>query len=50
MSDPRTGVPRIAVVGAGISGLAAAHRLRTLLPAAQITVLEQRDRIGGVLR
>ncbi|MFC4948324.1 protoporphyrinogen oxidase [Pseudonocardia sp. GCM10023141] len=42
---------RVAVVGAGISGLAGAHRLRTLLgPAAQITVLEQRDRIGGVLR
>ena len=43
--------PRIAVVGAGISGLAAAHRLRTLLgPGAQLTVLEQRHRIGGVLR
>ena len=41
---------RVAVVGAGISGLAAAHRLRTLLgPSAVITVLEQRDRIGGVL-
>ena len=43
--------PRVAVVGAGIAGLAAAHRLRTLLgPEAAITVLEQRDRIGGVLR
>lgn len=42
---------RVAVVGAGISGLAAAHRLRTLLgPTASITVLEQRDRAGGVLR
>ena len=42
---------RVAVVGAGISGLAAAHRLRVLLgPAAEITVLEQRDRLGGVLR
>ena len=41
---------RVAVVGGGISGLAAAHRLRTLLgPAARITVLEQRDRVGGVL-
>ncbi|MBW0114906.1 protoporphyrinogen oxidase, partial [Pseudonocardia abyssalis] len=41
---------RIAVVGGGVSGLAAAHRLRTLLgPAAEITVLEQRDRVGGVL-
>jgi protoporphyrinogen/coproporphyrinogen III oxidase len=43
--------PRIAVVGAGVSGLAAAHRLRTRLgPGATITVLEQRDRTGGVLR
>jgi protoporphyrinogen/coproporphyrinogen III oxidase len=40
----------VAVVGGGISGLAAAHRLRTLLgPAARIEVLEQRDRVGGVL-
>jgi protoporphyrinogen/coproporphyrinogen III oxidase len=43
--------PRVAVVGAGIAGLAAAHRLRAVLgPEATITVLEQRDRIGGVLR
>ena len=42
--------PRVAVVGGGVSGLAAAHRLRTLLPAAAIVVLEQRDRLGGVLR
>jgi protoporphyrinogen/coproporphyrinogen III oxidase len=41
---------RVAVVGGGISGLAAAHRLRTLLPEAAVTVLEQRDRLGGVLR
>jgi protoporphyrinogen/coproporphyrinogen III oxidase len=43
--------PRVAVVGGGISGLTAAHRLRTLLgPAAEVVVLEQRDRVGGVLR
>jgi oxygen-dependent protoporphyrinogen oxidase len=42
--------PHVAVVGGGISGLAAAHRLRTLLPGATVTVLEQRDRLGGVLR
>ena len=42
---------RVAVIGGGISGLAAAHRLRTLLGSgAAITVLEQRDRLGGVLR
>jgi len=44
-------VTRVAVVGGGVSGLAAAHRLRTRLgPGATITVLEQRDRTGGVLR
>ncbi|MCE3554606.1 protoporphyrinogen oxidase [Pseudonocardia sp. RS11V-5] len=43
--------PSIAVVGAGISGLAAAHRLRVLLgPAARIVVVDRADRIGGVLR
>ena len=43
-------ISRVAVVGGGISGLAAAHRLRTLLgPGARIDVLEQRDRVGGVL-
>lgn len=42
---------RVAVVGGGVSGLACAHRLRALLgPAAEIVVLEQRDRLGGVLR
>jgi oxygen-dependent protoporphyrinogen oxidase len=42
---------RVAVVGGGISGLAAAHRLRTRLgPDATITVLDQRHRVGGVLR
>ena len=41
---------RVAVVGAGVAGLAAAHRLRVLLgPAAELTVLEAGDRVGGVL-
>ncbi|MGQ0576867.1 MAG: protoporphyrinogen oxidase [Pseudonocardia sp.] len=41
----------VAVVGGGISGLAAAHRLRVLLgPAARITLLERADRLGGALR
>ncbi len=49
MNDPVT--QSVAVVGAGITGLAAAHRLRTTLgPAARITVLERGSRIGGVLR
>jgi oxygen-dependent protoporphyrinogen oxidase len=44
-------IPSVAVVGGGISGLAAAHRLRTLLGRdARITVLERGSRLGGVLR
>jgi protoporphyrinogen oxidase len=31
---------RIAVIGGGITGLAAAHRLRELLPAAQVNLFE----------
>ncbi|GLZ38793.1 hypothetical protein Acsp05_24170 [Actinokineospora sp. NBRC 105648] len=42
---------RVAVVGGGISGLVAAHRLRELLgPDARITVVEQSDRLGGKIR
>ncbi|GAB2973537.1 protoporphyrinogen oxidase [Saccharothrix stipae] len=41
----------MAVVGGGISGLAAAHRLRRLLgPHAEITVVEQSGVLGGKLR
>lgn len=43
--------PRYCVVGGGISGLAAAHRLRVLAgPDASITLFEPADRLGGVLR
>jgi monoamine oxidase len=35
----------VAVIGAGASGLAAAHRLRAA--GVEVTVLEARDRIGG---
>ena len=39
------------VVGGGISGLAAAHRLRaTLGDAVEITVFDPADRLGGLLR
>lgn len=42
--------PRIAVVGGGISGLTAAFRLRRSLgPAAEIVLVEQRDELGGKL-
>ena len=36
-----------AVVGGGISGLAAAFYLRRLLPRAAVTVLEGSSRLGG---
>lgn len=43
--------PSVAVIGGGISGLAAAHRLRVQLgPSAEITVFEQTSGLGGVLR
>src|SRR5690606_28337562 len=48
---PAGGAMRLAVVGGGIAGLAAALRLRDLLgPAARITVYEQAATPGGKLR
>lgn len=41
---------RVAIIGGGISGLAAAHALGTSQPDADIVVLEGSDRIGGKLR
>jgi oxygen-dependent protoporphyrinogen oxidase len=38
---------RIAVVGGGITGLAAAYELRALAPDAEIVVFEETDRFGG---
>ncbi len=38
---------RVVIVGGGISGLATAFRLQQRCPAAEITILEQRDRVGG---
>jgi oxygen-dependent protoporphyrinogen oxidase len=40
---------RIAVIGGGITGLAAAHRLRELEPNADVTVIEAGPRLGGSL-
>jgi protoporphyrinogen/coproporphyrinogen III oxidase len=40
---------RIAVIGGGISGLAAAHRLWELAPAWQTRLFEAGPRLGGVL-
>jgi oxygen-dependent protoporphyrinogen oxidase len=40
---------RVVIVGAGISGLAVAYRLRQQQPAVEITVLEQNSRPGGTV-
>ena len=40
---------RIAVVGGGIAGLTAARRLESLLPDAEIVLLEATSRLGGKL-
>lgn len=47
--DAQPGRPRIAVVGGGIAGLSAAQRLHTLLPSAELRLLERSDRVGGPL-
>jgi oxygen-dependent protoporphyrinogen oxidase len=41
--------PRVAIIGAGIAGLAAAHRLVELDAACRPTLFESAGRLGGVL-
>lgn len=40
---------RIAIIGGGITGLAAAHRLTEIASSATVRLFEQSDRLGGVL-
>src|SRR5438876_8281406 len=42
-------MPRVLILGAGISGLTVAYRLQQTLPDAEITVLEARGRPGGTI-
>lgn len=42
--------PLVVVVGGGISGLAAVHRLTEIAPESRVLVLEAGERPGGVLR
>lgn len=48
-----TKLPRVAVLGGGITGLVAAYRLRELTAANEIPLetilLESSDRVGGAL-
>jgi oxygen-dependent protoporphyrinogen oxidase len=48
--SPSSPARRVAIVGGGIAGLAAAHRLRELDLAAQVTLFEASERLGGVLQ
>src|ERR1700752_5262865 len=41
---------RIVVVGGGITGLAAAHRLREIDPSINVTLLEASGRLGGTIQ
>ena len=41
---------RIVIIGGGISGLAAAHRVKELNPAAEVTILEASARLGGTIQ
>jgi oxygen-dependent protoporphyrinogen oxidase len=40
---------KVVVVGAGLAGLAAAHRIGELAPEACVTVLEASERVGGLI-
>ncbi|MEU6123192.1 protoporphyrinogen oxidase [Streptomyces sp. NPDC047123] len=48
-TDTGTGNRHAVVIGGGIAGLAAAHRLLTTDPGTRVTVLEASDRLGGKL-
>lgn len=39
----------VLIIGGGISGLAAAHRVRELNPATKVTILEASNRLGGTI-
>jgi oxygen-dependent protoporphyrinogen oxidase len=41
--------PQIAIIGGGITGLAAAHRISELLPHAKLSLFEAAPRLGGLL-
>lgn len=41
---------RVAIIGGGITGLAAAHHLREVAPQLEIVLLEANARLGGVIR
>jgi oxygen-dependent protoporphyrinogen oxidase len=50
VNHPTDSRKRVVVIGGGISGLAAAHRLVELDPALDVQLWEASDRLGGVLQ
>ena len=40
-------MPRIVIVGGGISGLVVANRVQQFLPGAEVTLLEEHSQVGG---
>ncbi|CAM5479255.1 Coproporphyrinogen III oxidase OS=Streptomyces alboniger OX=132473 GN=hemG PE=3 SV=1 [Streptomyces alboniger] len=48
-TDTRTGGGHAVVIGGGIAGLAAAHRLLATSPGTRVTLLEASGRVGGKL-
>jgi protoporphyrinogen/coproporphyrinogen III oxidase len=49
MNEPLSTRRRVAVIGGGIAGLAAAHRLLELDPRCELTLFEAAARLGGVV-
>lgn len=49
MNTPKKPPRRIAVIGGGIAGLAAAHRLVELEPDTHVRLYEKSSRLGGVI-
>ena len=47
MTTPTSSTPRVAVVGAGIIGLAVAGRLARMIPDARIVVVDKENHIAG---
>ncbi len=50
MTSPETNRKHVIVIGGGISGLAAAHRVMELEPRYEVSLLEAGARVGGVLQ
>jgi protoporphyrinogen/coproporphyrinogen III oxidase len=49
VNQPNAARKRVVVIGGGITGLAAAHRVVELDPAVEVVLLEAGERLGGVL-